>query len=361
MKTLYDIDGNIIEFPLNPGLSSSLRNGLKEQSDFNMDAYPLIHAFTAFSTDYSTQAATPKVLDITQDQFYSTFYDPYLGYHNNLLVTKKNLGKDQSGDYDVWCYDFIPFNAKKKILLSSGMHTYELPGSFGLARWIKEYMESDAAVFQYMRENVQLSVIPIVNPWGFAQSPKKYGNVNGVNPNRNFDDWNGVWADFPDYSPDPTAQNYNEWNVKGAAPFSEKETRMLANWLKNNTDADFWIDCHTGVGNNPTSNGGDVWYIYTSSNPNTAKITRAANAMAAHIQTEYNKTPTIKAGADIQNAIKQRYGTDVVGVPTMTIEQANHSATAYQTVPNNCPTAIKEYATQIHAFIISQLQSEPQS
>lgn len=356
MTSLYNINGNALFTQDSPFLSSSSNNRLKEQSDFDMSQYDLIYPFTEFETDYSTTTETPRVLNITQAQFYDTFYETYLGYHDDLLVTKRNLGKDQSGAYNIWCYDFIPYNAKKKILLSSGMHTYELPASFGLARWIKEYMESDSGVFQYMRENVQLSVIPIVNPWGFNQNPKKYGNLNGVNPNRNFDDWNHVWDNFPEYSPDPSNPNYNEWNVKGDAPFSEAETQILCMWLKKNTDADFYIDCHTGLGNSAQQNG-DVWYIYISDNVNVSKLTRAATAMGSHIQSTYGKTPKINAVIDAENSIKQRYGGAVVGIPTITIEQPQNADSAYSTVPNNCKTAIKEYATQIHAFVVSQLQS----
>lgn len=358
---LFDISGNII--PINsqdekmPFLSSSPSNYLKEQSDFNVSSFPLIYPFTEFAIDYATQTSTPKVLSITQKQFYETFYDQYLGYHDDLLVTKKNLGKDQSGLYDVWCYDFIPYNAAKKILLSSGMHTYELPASFGLARWVKEYMESDAEVFEYLRQNVQLSIIPIVNPWGFNQNPKKYGNVNGVNPNRNFDDWSNVWDDFPEYSPDPTAPNYNEWNVKGDSPFSEAETQIICRWLKNNTEADFYIDCHTGL-NNSAQQFGDIWYIYVSGNVNGSKLSNAATALTTHIQSTYGNTPKVNAVVDAQNSIKQRYGTAVIGIPTITIEQPQHADSAYQTVPNNCKTAIKEYATQIHAFVMAQLKQD---
>lgn len=352
---IYDVYGNKLLVQNSPFLSSSSSNCLKEQSDFDMSGFALIYPFTEFATDYATATATPRVLNITQQQFYDTFYEPYLGYHDDMLVTKRNLGKDQSKTYDVWCYDFIPYNAKKKILLSSGMHTYELPASFGLARWVKEYMESDAEVFQYMRQNVQISIIPIVNPWGFNQNPKKYGNVNGVNPNRNFNDWADAWEDFPEYSPDPSAPNYNEWNVKGDAPFSEAETQIICEWLKENTEAEFYIDCHTGLGNSATTYG-DVWYIYMSDNVNAAKLTRAGVAMSNHIQAVYGKTPKINAVIDAQNSIKQRYGDSVIGIPTITIEQPQYSDTAYATVPNNCKTAIKEYATQIHAFVVSQLQ-----
>lgn len=354
---LYKYNGTVVNIDTDssgsietPYLSSSARNRLKEQSDFSMASFGLIHTFTPFVTDYSTGANTPRVLNITQQQFYETFYDPYLGYHDDLLVTKKNLGKDQSGTYDVWCYDFIPYNAKKKILLSSGMHTYELPASFGLARWVKEYMESSDSVFQYMRQNVHISIIPIVNPWGWNQNPKTYGNVNGVNPNRNFNDWNDIWTEFPVYTP-----SQNEWNVKGDAPFSEAETKILCNWMKANTDADFYIDCHTGV-NNSRANFGDVWYVAISDNVNLAKIQNAASALMTHLQTTYGSTPKLHAVIDAESSIKQRYGDSVIGIPTITTEQPQANDTVYTTVPNNCPTAIVEYATQIHAYIVAQLQ-----
>lgn len=355
----YDVNGNPIPFDSmeTPYLSSSARNRLKEQSDFDMSSFDVIRTFTAFETDYATQSGTPYQLDITQQQFYDLFYEPYLGKHNDLMVTKKNLGKDQSGTYDIWCYDFIPYNAKKKILLSSGMHTYELPASFGLARWIKEYMESSDAVFQYMRENVQISLIPIVNPWGWNQTPnKKYGNVNGVNPNRNFNNWDDAWADFPEYSPDPSSPNYNEWNVKGSEPFSEAETKVIANWLKANTDAQFWIDCHTGAGVS-RANSGDVWCIYVAdSNILANKIQSAATAIGGYIQQTYSSTPKYDIDTDNPNSIKSMYGDQVIGIPTMVIEQATGSDTKMTTIPNNSAPAIQYYALQIHAYVVSLLK-----
>lgn len=359
---LYKYDGTVINIDTDstgvsdtPYLSASARNRLKEQSDFDMSSFGLIRTFTPFSTDYSADVSNWRSFDFTQAQFYSAFYEPYLGYHDDLLVTKKNLGKDQSGTYDIWCYDFIPYNAKKKILLSSGMHTYELPASFGLARWIKDYMESSDEVFQYMRQNVQISIIPIVNPWGFNQTIKKYPNVNGVNPNRNFNDWVDSWASFPVYSANPNDSNYNEWNVKGESPFSEKETQLLVKWLKENTDAQFWIDCHTGA-DNKRANSGDVWYLYVSANPLSSKIETAADALMSHIATTYNVTAKRYAQIDHQNNIKHRYSTNVMGIPCLTIEQACGTDTVYATRPNNCPTAIQEYATQIHAYVVAQLK-----
>ena len=354
--SLYDASGNEIKTGAEndaymPFMSASLRQRVKHRDDgFDMSDFDMIRTFTPFETDYSTQSGTPMVLNISADSFRQTFYEPYLGYHDGLLVTKKNLGLDESGQYPIWCYDFIPKNAKRKILLSSGMHTYELPGSFGLARWIKDFMESDDAVFQYMRENVAISLIPIINPWGFNQNPKHYGNIKGVNPNRNFDDWTGLWATFPVYTPDQ-----NEWNVKGSAPFSEAETRIIAKWLKDNTDAEYWIDCHTGLGCTRTDYG-DVWYYYSAGNPNADSINRAADAIAEYVTTTYGRTAKKYTDPTLINNIQQHYGDKVVGVPSMAIEQATGSDTLMQTVPNNSPAAITYYALQIHAYVVSQLQ-----
>lgn len=357
--SVYDINGNKITTDAEqPYLASSERNELKVESDFDMSSFDLIRTFTAFDTDYATQNATPYVLDIDSDEFLETFYDQYLGVHDGLLVTKKKLGRDESDTYDIWCYDFIPYHAKKKILLSSGMHTYELPASFGLARWIKDYMESEDSVFAYMRQNVQISVIPIINPWGFNQTPqKKYGNVHGVNPNRNFNNWEDVWTDFPDYSANPSDANYNEWNVKGSAPFSEAETQIISKWLKNNTGSDFWIDCHTGVGCS-RANYGDVWCIYVAeSNLLANRIQTAATAIGGYIQSTYSRTPKYYIVTDSPNSIKSMYGDQVIGIPTMVIEQATGNDTLMTTMPNNSKPAIQYYALQIHAYVVSLLQT----
>ena len=352
---VYDINGRSLSSGDSSGdiyLSSSKISRLKQETSFDASGFSLIHEFTPFDVDYSAYS-DPKVLNVSQAEFYTTFYDKYLGVHDDLIVTKKNLGKEQSGLYDIWCYDFKPYGAKKKVLISSGMHTYEMPASFGLARWIQEFMESNEEVFAYLRQNVYFSVIPIVNPWGFNHNPKTYGNSNGVNPARNFNDWNNAWENFPVYTPEQ-----NEWNVKGSAPFSEAEVKVLSNWMKNNTDAEFYIDCHTGVGC-PRGQYGDVWCIYLSDNPLAQQILTAASALGDRLAEVYDVQPQMHTVADTPDVINQRYSLKVVGIPCVTIEQAQGSDTIYTTVPNNSSVSITEYATQVHAYLISQLQYTP--
>lgn len=315
----------------------------------------LIHVFDPFDEDYSTSTTDIKTLDIDSDTFVKKFYSRYLGRNKGVFCTKELLGKDESNTYDIWQYSFEPISREcsKTILLSGGMHPYELPASFGLARWIQEYMTSDDEAFKYLRENVRVVVIPVINVWGFNQTPKTYGNCNGVNPNRNFDDWNNVWESFPVYSSNPNDDNYNEWNVKGSTPFSESETNIIKEWLYKYQDAEFWIDCHTGL----NCEYGDVWCLYSKSNPLKGKIRKAIDALKTHISQIYNVDAKEYVQIDLASFAKGYFGTDVVGIPTMVIEQQQGDNTkTFATVPNNNPTQIHEYATQIHAYVIAQLQ-----
>jgi predicted deacylase len=330
---IYDIDGN----ELTPGSDA-------------MPNFDLIHTFSAFETDYSTASGAPRVLNISSATFLSTFYDRYLGYNTNgVFVGKKALGKDTSGTYDIYQYEFRPQNYTRTFMISSGMHTYEMPAYFGLARWIQEYMEGTDDVFKWLRENVRVICIPIVNPWGFNQSPKMYGTVNGVNPNRNFDDLNGGWANYQ--------SNNNEWNKKGSSAFSESETQILRDWAFRYSDvAEFYIDCHTGLGCS-RANYGDVWLYFNSNNPNASKVNNAINALARHISSTYGVTAKIHTTAPSTDpGLNRNFFTDVAGIPFINPEQAQDADTAYRTVPNNSAIAIQEYATQIHAYVIAQLK-----
>ncbi|PNY88123.1 M14 family metallopeptidase, partial [Staphylococcus capitis] len=65
----------------------------------------------------------------------------------------------------------------------------------------------------YIRKNVRVVIVPIVNPWGFANRERE--NVNNVDLNRNFDYY---WSNGSGTR--STGKNY-----KGSKPFSERESR----------------------------------------------------------------------------------------------------------------------------------------
>ena len=67
----------------------------------------------------------------------------------------------------------------------------------------------------YLRKNVRIVMVPIVNPWGFANNERE--NVNNVDLNRNFDYY---WENGSGKS--PSGKNY-----KGSKVFSEQESRNM--------------------------------------------------------------------------------------------------------------------------------------
>lgn len=288
--------------------------------------------------------STGRILDMTSSQFLDLFYNPYVGKTNELSITvsKTSLGNDQSGTYQIQEYTFTPENPSSSILLSSGMHTYELPASFGLAHFIKEYMDPTikSPLYEFLRNNVEIKVIPIINPWGFNQNPKKYGNVNGVNLNRNFDS-NDRWNQFP-----TTPPTENEWNYKGTAPFSEAETKVLRDWVLSNPDAKLWIDCHTGLNNDY----GENWIYPSSSDPNLQKYLDTVKVLEERIKTKYNVVPRSRIVIDSAENLRRWWSEEVAGVHSMTIEQSSVNL-PWGTSLNNEGDDIREYVIYITAYI----------
>ena len=293
--------------------------------------------------------ATGKVLNINTTQFLALFYDSFVGVKSDeMVVTKTSLGKDQSGLYDLYEYDFKPKNYTKTILLTSGMHSYELSASFGLAHFIKHLMvfpyEHDG--FKYLRENVRIKVIPVVNPWGFNQSPKKYGNINGVNFNRNFDSVGSKWADYP-----LTLPADNEWNYKGTAPFSEAESQILRDWATTNRTSEFWIDCHTGLGLTPIEN----YIVYLTQDTIVPKIKTALTKLENRIKTKYGKlAPISQEDTDWSSDIRSYWAIETLGMSNMTIEQTPNNA-LWGTDLNNESGDITEFEATISAYVFTFL------
>lgn len=299
-----------------------------------------------------------KVLDVDTEAFYDLFYDPYVGTNSDgYTVVKTELGKDQSNTYPIYEYEFKPKNYTRTILLSSGMHTYELPAHFGCGWLIKSIMEKHNSnlMLKYLYENVRIKIIPIINPWGWNQNPKTYGNSNGVNPNRNFDyndeNGNSVWEQFPVYSGTKGDSNYNEWNVKGSAPFSEAEARILRDWaLKNKDIAEFWIDCHTGLGLGPWDN----FIYYTSDSKLKTNIETALNRLEDRIWNTYHISPTKEVRVDSPGSIRLAWAQKVAGIPGMTVEQTA-SNTRWGTSINNESGDIANYCTTLLTYIMEFL------
>ncbi|PTM58387.1 zinc carboxypeptidase [Desmospora activa DSM 45169] len=119
--------------------------------------------------------------------------------------------------------------------MTACLHGNEYTGFYALAQFLdllvrrwREYPQ-----LSYLRKNVRLITIPIVNPWGFNQGRRQ--NANQVDLNRNFP-YN--WDLFANGQPGDT-------NYKGPSPMSEVEAEHLDALFNEFNDAVAYLDFHT--------------------------------------------------------------------------------------------------------------------
>lgn len=150
-------------------------------------------------------------------------------------VTRTDLGPTTDGEYIIRRYDFTPENYEKTIIITACLHGNEYTGFYSLYQFldllVKRWREWPQLA--YLRKNVRLITIPIVNMWGFANQSRY--NVNQVDLNRN---WPLYWDEFASTQPGMTY-------YKGPAPLSENESQILNGVLQDFSDAVAVIDMHT--------------------------------------------------------------------------------------------------------------------
>ena len=298
-------------------------------------------SYKGTSADDKTLANCPSLTN-----FYATFYDKFLTANlaeplENYEVKRKSLGKDKSNTYDLYEYDFIPEKWDRMILLSSGMHGYEVASIFGLAYLMGSIIENHEGdeLLTYLYEHVRIKVIPLINPWGYSQSPKSYVQSRGVNINRNFD-YNGEWEQYNPGS--------NPNNNKGTAPFSEAETQILRQWASENYGAEFWIDCHTSVG---VTNNKEIFTSTISTTPLINQVNAAHTKLETWTKQYYHlNSLNVEYRLDSAGAGKGRWYTGVYGKTCLVIEQSSNCA-SIGNVYNGDRNSIVNYTAQIYAYV----------
>jgi hypothetical protein len=220
------------------------------------------------------------------DTFLATFYDPLIGVkEDGYKVVKKNIGKDESGTYNIYRYTFEPRNYTRTIYFESLMHGIELPDAFAWALLMKAVVQNpdDNPLYRYLRDNVRIMGIPLFNPWGFNQSPRTYGNVNGVNLNRNFAT-QAVWDELTE----PVGDIYK---LKGSAPFSEAESRLLRDeLLLFKDDIDLFVNLHVGVGGDI-----DLWCYYVNEDTDTyLGLKKAVEWLTNKLETDLSRDVAVR-------------------------------------------------------------------
>lgn len=175
-------------------------------------------------------------------------YDALMARHPHY-ITKTDLGMCSDGVTPVYRYDFREpephrgttgkkewSETKAKAIIVSGIH-WEWGGIFALYNALEELADNPELLT--MRRNTHIIVLPIANP--YAVTNMSVRNANLVEIHRNFE------VDFL-YPDDEGYIAEGEVHYGGTEPLSEVETQYIDNIMKANTDAAFFLTCHSCQG-----------------------------------------------------------------------------------------------------------------
>lgn len=169
-------------------------------------------------------------------------YDALMAEHPDF-ITRTDLGLCSDGVTHVYRYDFKEKESrhqsgfewsetKPKIIVVTGIHR-EWNGIYSMFNALAEITTNSELA--ELRRNVHFIVVPVLNPYSISGPYATVGhasNYNGVEIHRNFE------VGFK-------IQNEGTFQYSGATPLSEVESQYLDNILKENTDASYFLTCHS--------------------------------------------------------------------------------------------------------------------
>lgn len=181
-------------------------------------------------------------------------FDELLSLDDEGYVTKSILGQDDFGN-DIPLFTFKPAMPETgtarqlpKFFVVCGTHGFEQVSPLATYLMMKEVItnwESDPAL-ELLHHNVELLVIPVLNPSGWDDFTRS--NRNGVDLNRSFT------PDFGWQTTDPT----NSW-YGGSEPLQEKESQCVKKVFDENPNIIACYDFHNFHGNSGGSYDRYIW------------------------------------------------------------------------------------------------------
>lgn len=122
------------------------------------------------------------------EQFVDNMYEPVRSRYPEY-ITRENIGKDETGKYDMYCYVYTPKDYKTTLFLNGGTHGDEEVGYFALAKCMQLIADAkpEDTILYTLRQNVRFVVIPIVNVYSVSNTHTRT-NGKGEDLNRNYDD-----------------------------------------------------------------------------------------------------------------------------------------------------------------------------
>lgn len=259
----------------------------------------------------STDTLTASPISLTVPRIYE-LYDNFVADYPNL-VTKTAWGSTNNENYELSYYvigdDQANFDHKgalgrtPTIIIGTGVHGSERASVLGTYFFIRHVLKSSDAWAKFIRRNIRIVLLPMINPYGWVHTSRGNGTVTDVN------------------------RNFNVYITNG---FTEKETQLCKAVLDAFPRAACLIDYHgsDSIGYVHSYTNGSklasIWYSVASELDSLWKETYATD-----ISTFINNGGTFRSnlngkfihGAD-NTDVKDDFSDygDVVGIPSTTLE-----------------------------------------
>ncbi|WP_373706121.1 M14 family metallopeptidase [Jeotgalibaca porci] len=281
--------------------------------------------------------------EITSGQMYDLYEANIVAPHADY-VKRTLVGYDQSGTLPIHRYSFKAYNPvalqgkvfreKPTILITGGMHgdgqdAGDRPNMLAATYYFFKDLANnwkDDPVLEYLRWNVNIEFIPISNPWGVDNKSRR--NSRQVDINRNFDN---NW----------TLGTIGSNAYGGTAPFSEKETQYVRDFINLFPNAIFHIDLHT-TGGNPTQDKMIYFDMHKDS-----EMAYPAIDLIRRLSTKWNK----RAYTGLDTNIKQHgYIVDQPDMPMIsnwTERKANTHSATLEAFPNFTGSGLTPFGTEL--------------
>lgn len=232
----------------------------------------------------------------------------YYGLYDSLVNSSRfgyvDLGKDQSGNYDIRMYRYIPTNFNRTILVVCSLHGWEHYGAYQMYEIFKTLLNDKDLPTQYKElRATRILCIPVANPWGLmadshqGEGAVRRGNSRSVDLNRNFDwNWSTGLVDFGLNS--------------GTEPFSEAETSHIRKVMYDYNITSF-IDVHS-FNAQPGETRDYLFYGNENIKQNTYQFINWLSANYPNINIQHTLSEN--------DATSNNYANRVLNIPSINIE-----------------------------------------
>ncbi|MBO5626835.1 MAG: hypothetical protein J5953_13740 [Prevotella sp.] len=195
---ITDKDGNVlVRFE-----GGHIKTKYFDSSDIKTSVFPhpnVMGSPQIYLPAYDNEA---KTLFGTTAEVYAA-YDDLVTNYPQYFGGKTSIGKDASNTYDIYKYQLGWQNRKVtndragtntntysdaeykplRLVLCSGCHPNETPSLYGCWWAVKEILESNEDWALFIKSNLIIDVVPLINPWGLDNGQVDV-NYNGKNINR---------------------------------------------------------------------------------------------------------------------------------------------------------------------------------